>query len=146
MAKNGASLTEGQLVIGTHCLGRHSTLPFAHAHSVQFTDDHMSPSCGWMSTTEINRPSVCHPSIHHAAVIIQPPVTYASIHGAIPPSIFLPICQFIHSSVDLSVSRQSSLHPSIHHFIRPSILSFFCLSSIHDFTYQIYICPFELSI
>lgn len=38
------SLTEGQLVIGTHCLGRHSMLPLTHAQRVQLTDDHMSPS------------------------------------------------------------------------------------------------------
>lgn len=39
------SLTEGQLVIGTHCLGRHSMLPLTQAQRVQLTDDHMSPSC-----------------------------------------------------------------------------------------------------
>lgn len=38
------SLTEGQLVIGTHCLGRHSMLPLMHAQRVQLRDDHMSPS------------------------------------------------------------------------------------------------------
>lgn len=41
----GPSLTEGQLVIGTQCLGRHSMFPLTQAQRVQFTDDHMSPSC-----------------------------------------------------------------------------------------------------
>lgn len=46
IGRRDLSLTEGQLVIGTHCLGRHSMLPFTQAQRVQFAEDHMSPSCG----------------------------------------------------------------------------------------------------
>lgn len=38
-------LTWGQLLTGMHCFLRHSVLPFTQAQMVQFTEDHISPSC-----------------------------------------------------------------------------------------------------
>lgn len=38
-------LTWGQLLTGMHCFLRHTVLPFTQAQMVQFTEDHISPSC-----------------------------------------------------------------------------------------------------
>lgn len=66
----GLSLTAGQLVIGTHCLGRHSTLPFTQAHNVQFTEDHMSPSCRVEVTHwDQNISTSIHPSNQSAVIL-----------------------------------------------------------------------------
>lgn len=73
----GPSLTEGQLVIGTQCLGRHSMFPLTQAQRVQFTDDHMSPSCrtetqqGQNTTDEGT--SICS-SIFPASSLLSHPV------------------------------------------------------------------------
>lgn len=73
----GLSLTEGQLAIGTHCLGRHSMLPLTQAQRVQFTDDHISPSCGPEETRRgqnIAAQTEPHQTIMHPSTLLSHPV------------------------------------------------------------------------
>ena len=153
----GPSLTEGQLLMGTHCLGRHSMLPLTQAQRVQLTDDHMSPSwgrqekrrdqntsgrkCSWSS-------SFLRPSSVHYLFIHRP-----SIHPSIHPSIvrLSIVCKFIIDPfiIHPSIHHPSIIYPSIaHQFIiqplsvHPSIVTFIHLSICPSSHYAHTICPF----